>query len=138
MDLTMLLMTTSIFAGVHMMLFMGAATIALIYYRRYKKLKREVAQDHEACCEEERTQRAANAGTTAANSARARGERRQRRRREEFRRQVTEANSDLDDVTSHAHDSGTVNSRPTTTREPKRDAEGNQGEQGIRKDEDCV
>lgn len=108
----MLLMTTSIFAGVHMMLFIFAATIALIYYRRCKKLQRQIAQDIEACREEdEHTQHGAgNEGT--ASTSRARAERRQRRRREEFRRQASEGAFNFSDAFPRGEEREMMDLRP--------------------------
>lgn len=122
MDLTMLLMTTSIFAGVHMMLFVFASTLALIYYRRYKKLQRQIAHDAEAYRgEDEHAGREVSTEGTAATT-RARMERRQRRRREEFRRQASEGASNFSDVAHRVNDREMMALRPTTTRESKGDA----------------
>ena len=125
MDLTMLLMTTSIFAGVHMMLFIFAATVALIYYRRCKKLQRQIELDLEAGREEAEYARQTaatmyNAGTTATSHARA--ERRQRRRREELRRQASEGVPHQSDGAREGEERDVPDLRPTTTRKPTRDA----------------
>jgi hypothetical protein len=90
MDLSLLLMTASISAGVNMILFFLASAVALLYYKRFKKLQQQIAQDAEALREgaDPSEASAQPRGNVIAN--RAREERRQRRRREEFRPQAQE------------------------------------------------
>lgn len=44
MDMTMLLIGSSIAAGAHMVLFWGAATLAWIYFKRCRKLRAQIAE----------------------------------------------------------------------------------------------
>lgn len=127
MDLSVLLMTASISAGVNMMLFFVAASVAVLYYKRFKKLQRQIAQDAEAFDQDAEPSEPSVQRPSNASSNRARMERRQRRRREEFRRQVQEGISNLSDIPSRVENRGAVELRPLppkTAKEPKKDTRG--------------
>lgn len=124
MDLSVLLMTASISAGVNMVLFFGAFALVFVYRKKLKKLQRQVAQDAEAAAEYEGRNEPAHRPNHAA-ATRARHERRQRRRREEFRRQATEGVSNLDDIPSRIEDREPVELRPldkNAGKEPRTEA----------------